>query len=72
MTDAGIGVAGPVTGPAETAGPVLTVPRAPLAFHVMAMPTGANGSPPNPTCKTPPPPRRLSCPGASSPNPDPM
>ena len=26
---------------AETAGPVLTVPGAPPAFHVMAKPTGA-------------------------------
>ena len=26
---------------AESAGPVLTVPGAPLAFHVMAKPTGA-------------------------------
>ena len=26
---------------AETASPVLTVPGAPLAFHVMAKPTGA-------------------------------
>jgi hypothetical protein len=41
VTDASIGVAGPVPGPAETAGPVLTVPGAPLAFHVMAKPTGA-------------------------------
>jgi hypothetical protein len=36
------GAAGPVPGlSAETAGPVLTVPGAPLAFHVMAKPTGA-------------------------------
>jgi len=34
--------AGPVSGPsAETAGPVLTMPGAPPAFHVMAKPTGA-------------------------------
>lgn|SRR6266568_3669713 len=31
----------PANDPAETAGPVLTVPGAPLAFHVMAKPTGA-------------------------------
>ena len=42
MTAAGPGAAGPVPGlSAETAGPVLTVPAAPLAFHVMAKPTGA-------------------------------
>jgi hypothetical protein len=35
-------IAGPVSGPsAETAGPVLTMLGAPLAFHVMAKPTGA-------------------------------
>jgi len=35
-------IAGPVSSPsAETAGPVLTMPGAPLAFHVMAKPTGA-------------------------------
>jgi uncharacterized protein len=33
--------AGPVHDPARAAGPVLTVPGAPLAFHVMAKPTGA-------------------------------
>ena len=33
--------AGPAQGLSETAGPVLTVPGAPLAFHVMAKPTGA-------------------------------
>jgi len=35
------GAGSPVSDPAETAGPVLTVPGAPLAFHVMAKPTGA-------------------------------
>src|SRR6266516_3866377 len=35
-------IAGPVSSPsAETAGPVLTMPGAPLAFHLMAKPTGA-------------------------------
>ena len=33
--------AGPGGGLSETVGPVLTVPGAPLAFHVMAKPTGA-------------------------------
>jgi uncharacterized protein len=42
VTAAGPGAAGQVPGQsAETAGPVLTVPGAPLAFHVMAKPTGA-------------------------------
>lgn len=49
MTAAGPGSAGklppafpgPAGGLSETAGPVLTVPRAPPAFHVMAKPTGA-------------------------------
>ncbi len=31
----------PMSTDVEAAGPVLTVPRAPLAFHVMAKPTGA-------------------------------
>jgi len=35
------GTAGPVHGPSQAAGPVLTVPGAPLAFHVMAKPAGA-------------------------------
>ncbi len=30
-----------MTDPTQTPGPVLTVPGAPLAFHVMAKPTGA-------------------------------
>jgi len=34
-------VVGPVNSPAEGGGPALTVPDAPLAFHVMAKPTGA-------------------------------
>jgi len=42
VTTARSGTAGQVPGlRAETAGPVLTVPGAPLAFHVMAKPTGA-------------------------------
>ena len=42
MTAASSGAAGQVPDlSAETPGPVLTVPGAPLAFHVMAKPTGA-------------------------------
>ena len=42
MTAASPGAAGQVPGlSAETVGPVLTMPVAPLAFHVMAKPTGA-------------------------------
>jgi len=32
---------GPTAGVAEAGGPVLTIPHAPMAFHVMAKPTGA-------------------------------
>ena len=35
------GAAGPVNGMSEAGDPVLTVPHVPLAFHVMAKPTGA-------------------------------
>jgi uncharacterized protein len=35
------GPASPATDPSDVAGPVLTVPGAPPAFHVMAKPTGA-------------------------------
>jgi hypothetical protein len=42
VTAASPGAAGQVPDlSAETAGPVLTVPGAPPAFHVMAKPTGA-------------------------------
>ena len=35
------GAVGPVNGMSEADDPVLTVPHVPLAFHVMAKPTGA-------------------------------
>ena len=34
------GAVGPATDPSDAPGPVLTVPEAPLTFHVMAKPTG--------------------------------